>query len=125
MSALLEDIPDDEDWRLDALCPQVDSEIFFPDKGGSTHQAKLICRQCPVKDECLAYALENGERFGIWGGLTTKERNKLPNRKRKPIMIQPCGTPAGYQRHYRNHEKPCNACRQANLIVAAERRRSS
>lgn len=64
-------------WQADALCAQTDPEAFFPEKGGSTREAKRICENCDVRAECLEYALENDERFGIWGGLSERERRKL------------------------------------------------
>lgn len=67
-------------WQADALCAQTDPEAFFPEKGGSTRDAKRICNQCEVKSECLEYALQNDERFGIWGGLSERERRKLKRR---------------------------------------------
>lgn len=73
----LEDVETPAQWQDRALCAQVDSEMFFPEKGGSTREAKSVCARCEVKDECLSYALENGERFGIWGGLSERERRRL------------------------------------------------
>lgn len=67
----------DPNWQERALCAQTDPEAFFPEKGGSTREAKKICEVCPVRAECLAYALENDERFGIWGGLSERERRRL------------------------------------------------
>lgn len=64
-------------WQIDALCAQTDPESFFPEKGGSTREAKRICDSCEVRSECLEYALSNDERFGIWGGLSERERRKL------------------------------------------------
>lgn len=64
-------------WQTDALCAQTDPEAFFPEKGGSTRDAKRICQGCTVRGECLEYALANDERFGIWGGLSERERRKL------------------------------------------------
>lgn len=64
-------------WQADALCAQTDPEAFFPEKGGSTREAKKVCEQCEVRSECLDYALKNDERFGIWGGLSERERRKL------------------------------------------------
>jgi len=63
-----------------ALCSQTDPEAFFPEKGGSTREAKKICSGCEVKAECLEYALANDERFGIWGGLSERERRRLKRR---------------------------------------------
>lgn len=67
-------------WQVDALCAQTDPEAFFPEKGGSTRDAKKVCAACTVKQECLDYALSNDERFGIWGGLSERERRKLKKR---------------------------------------------
>jgi WhiB family redox-sensing transcriptional regulator len=64
-------------WQTDALCAQTDPEAFFPEKGGSTRDAKKICTTCEVKAQCLDYALANDERFGIWGGLSERERRRL------------------------------------------------
>ena len=67
-------------WQERALCAQTDPEAFFPEKGGSTREAKKVCVSCDVRAECLEYALENDERFGIWGGLSERERRKLKRR---------------------------------------------
>jgi len=64
-------------WADEARCLQAEPDTFFPEKGGSTREAKRICNDCPVKPECLDYALENDERFGIWGGLSERERRRL------------------------------------------------
>lgn len=64
-------------WQADALCAETDPEAFFPEKGGSTRDAKRICESCEVREQCLEYALKNDERFGIWGGLSERERRKL------------------------------------------------
>ena len=65
---------DGEDWKERALCAQTDPEAFFPEKGGSTREAKRVCLSCEVRTECLEAALDNDERFGIWGGLSERER---------------------------------------------------
>jgi len=66
-----------EQWQDRALCAQTDPEAFFPEKGGSTREAKKICLGCEVRAECLEYALAHDERFGIWGGLSERERRRL------------------------------------------------
>lgn len=65
-------------WQDRALCATTDTDAFFPEKGGSFRAAKRVCARCEVKAECLQYALDHDERFGIWGGLTEKERRRLP-----------------------------------------------
>ena len=67
----------DASWRLEALCAETDPEAFFPEKGGSTRDAKRVCSGCTVRAECLEFALANDERFGIWGGLSERERRRL------------------------------------------------
>ncbi|MDR2974749.1 MAG: WhiB family transcriptional regulator [Propionibacteriaceae bacterium] len=64
-------------WQAHGLCAQTDPEAFFPEKGGSTREAKAVCVHCEVRQECLEYALNNDERYGIWGGLSERERRKL------------------------------------------------
>lgn len=68
---------DDRVWVLEAKCLDADPEAFFPEKGGSTREAKRICTACPVRNECLEHALTNDERFGIWGGLSERERRRM------------------------------------------------
>ena len=69
-----------EAWRQNALCAETDPEAFFPEKGGSTRDAKRVCAGCPVRLQCLEFALDNDERFGIWGGLSERERRKHKRR---------------------------------------------
>ena len=76
-SSLLPEGEGEGSWQERALCAQTDPEAFFPEKGGSTREAKRICKACAVRDECLEYALEHDERFGIWGGLSDRERRRL------------------------------------------------
>lgn len=68
-------------WRELALCAQTDPEAFYPEKGGSTREAKKICESCEVRAECLDFALANDERFGIWGGFSERERRRLKQRR--------------------------------------------
>ena len=71
---------EEQGWQERALCAETDPEAFFPEKGGSTREAKKICVGCDVRSECLEYALANDERFGIWGGLSERERRRLRRR---------------------------------------------
>jgi WhiB family redox-sensing transcriptional regulator len=74
---LIDTTEDEHSWQERALCAQTDPEAFFPEKGGSTRDAKKVCVGCDVRGECLEYALEHDERFGIWGGLSERERRKF------------------------------------------------
>jgi hypothetical protein len=80
LADLLGNVPE---WQARALCAQTDPEAFFPEKGGSTRDAKRICARCEVKENCLQYALEHDERFGIWGGLSERERRKIKRQARE------------------------------------------
>jgi WhiB family transcriptional regulator, redox-sensing transcriptional regulator len=67
-------------WRNDALCCQTDPEAFFPEQGDSGWNVKRVCMQCPVRMPCLEWALDHDERFGIWGGLSERQRRRLQNK---------------------------------------------
>jgi len=64
-------------WQEEANCLGVDPDLFFPERGASTREAKAVCRSCEVRAECLEYALAHGEKFGIWGGLSERERRRV------------------------------------------------
>jgi WhiB family redox-sensing transcriptional regulator len=127
----------DTDWKLDRACTPADADLFFPPKGGDSDSAKRICAGCSVRRECLTYALTAPvERFGIWGGLSGRERRALKappapgeplppiryfadvarmliDRRRRPITH---GTEAGYRAHGRSGTTPCSACREAHSV---------
>ncbi len=67
----------DDDWQDGANCLGVDPDLFFPERGASTREAKEVCRGCVVRRQCLEFALQNGEKFGIWGGLSERERRRI------------------------------------------------
>src|SRR4051794_20369919 len=66
-----------KDWQDLANCLGVDPDLFFPERGASTREAKEVCRGCVVRGDCLEYALVNGEKFGIWGGMSERERRRI------------------------------------------------
>lgn len=66
-----------ESWHEYANCLGVDPDLFFPERGASTREAKEVCRGCVVRDQCLEFALANGEKFGIWGGMSERERRRI------------------------------------------------
>lgn len=77
------------EWQSDGLCRDADGSLFFhPDnERGEAREsrvvaAKQICAACPVRRQCLRYALESGERYGIWGGMTEEERRAARARRR-------------------------------------------
>ena len=74
-------------WRDKAVCAEVDPTLFFPKKGDSAREAKQVCAGCPVRTECLEYALGR-EPHGVWGGLTVVERRALQRRRSAPAVAQ-------------------------------------
>lgn len=59
------------------MCRGLDPDMFFPERGGPIREAKAVCQACAVRVECLEYALDRGEKFGIWGGTSERERRQL------------------------------------------------
>ena len=76
----------DREWMGEAICASADPEAWFPPKGSSTREAKRVCRGgsgrpgCPVRAQCLEYALANDDRFGVWGGYSERERRTMKRR---------------------------------------------
>ena len=68
---------DESSWWDYANWLGVDPDLFFPERGASTKEAKEVCRGCVVREDCLEYALSHGEKFGIWGGMSERERRRL------------------------------------------------
>lgn len=122
---LVEEADEELGWQERALCAQTDPESFFPEKGGSTREAKKVCLACEVRSECLEYALANDERFGIWGGLSERERHAAeegsrlnrPHRRRPdtyptvhhipngPARTTADTTPAHHLKHHLTHHR--------------------
>ena len=65
-----------EDWRDDAACRDQDTALFFPHNEDDAGAAKRICAVCPVRGDCLSWALATNQRDGIWGGMTERERRR-------------------------------------------------
>jgi WhiB family redox-sensing transcriptional regulator len=70
------------EWIEQARCRGVDPELFFPARGASTTESKAICAQCPVAAECLEYSLKHGEKFGIWGAKSERERREIRKQRK-------------------------------------------
>ncbi|MHB1762639.1 MAG: WhiB family transcriptional regulator [Acidimicrobiales bacterium] len=119
-------------WADQGRCKGLDPDMFFPTRGadGATiAAAKAVCAECPVRSECLAWALRH-EKFGIWGGTSEKERRAL--RRQLGIRVDnlarderhdACGTDGGYQHHIRAGVSTCMACRAAHARASAGRKR--
>ena len=77
----------DTGWKARANCAGLDPDLFFPERGASMKEAKAVCRGCVVREECLEYALVNGEKFGLWGGLSERERRRI--RRQRTLAARP------------------------------------
>ena len=69
-------------WVQRAHCVGLDADLFFPDRGEPTRDAKAGCAGCEVREECLDYALSTGQKFGVWGGTSERERRALRRMRR-------------------------------------------
>lgn len=116
-------------WQQKAACRGINPDLFFPDRGENTTNAKHVCAGCPVTDDCLMYAIVNLEISGIWGGKDGKERRVIRRQliangtiaaseldRRSPHTTGPvqCGTRSGYVTHRRLGQVPCDDCTEAN-----------
>ena len=120
------------DWRKEAACKDYPTDWWFdlmpwrrgrPEKvewKETIRKAKEICETCPVKQDCLDWALKH-EDYGLWGGFTPGQRDRIRRTKNLRLVapevavtISPCGTPAGYQAHRRKGEETCQPCRTAH-----------
>lgn len=64
-------------WAESGACRDADPEIFFPGRGEDTTTAKAMCATCPVRANCLEHAIRVGEKFGIWGGMSERQRRRV------------------------------------------------
>lgn len=103
------DIPE---WMDDANCHGLTHVMYPVTDAGTTAgkrdlaRAKAVCRRCDVQAECLAYAINEHENDGVWGGLAPRERTKV----KPPTAHHLCGTSSGYRRHRRDVERACDPC---------------
>nr|WP_107451593.1 WhiB family transcriptional regulator [Actinacidiphila rubida] len=121
------------EWSDGAPC-HGNGDLFYPeDYGNETLQnakiaaAKAICDACPVLRDCGRWAILRPEPFGIWGGMTVRERGRVRRRMGKsanPIgrSLQPCGTQAAIRRHHRKKEPLCRACHDASAVAWADKK---
>lgn len=74
------DWDDTREWTVDAACRTVDLDVFFPGRGESTGPAESVCAGCPVRVDCLVFAVTNGELYGVWGGVGERSRRRIRER---------------------------------------------
>jgi len=135
------DLVEPGEWMIQAACRGSWADMYPADGGDRSYRgsAKALCVVCPVRRDCLRYAMatERSEydRHGVWGGLAPEERQGLAEHLGLPSARAPRsymgrqpiehGTPEGARAHYRRGEKPCPPCARANRLSAAESREKS
>ena len=72
-------------WQDDAECRKADPSLFVIELGSSAEPAREVCRRCPVRSDCLEFALLHRERGGVWGGMTQEERDAEGIRRRRRV----------------------------------------
>jgi WhiB family transcriptional regulator, redox-sensing transcriptional regulator len=97
----------EQKWRHRAACKGEPTAVFFAVQGQEVRAARKICNNCPVRIECLTWAVEESIQHGIFGGLVPRERRALRKGYR---WIDTCGTMAGAHRHLEAGEPLCPAC---------------
>jgi WhiB family redox-sensing transcriptional regulator len=89
MSVVMQENAGERSWQDYGNCLGVDPDLFFPERGASTKEAKAVCRGCVVREDCLEHALTNSEKFGIWGGMSARERRRIRRARRVALLPPP------------------------------------
>lgn len=120
----------DPAWQNQAACRGSDQTVFFSGQGENraVTNAKQICATCPIQQKCLDYALYWNEQHGVWGGLTVRQRRRLPKTIQPGYQIRRYkeiahGTHAGYMQHRTRNSTPCPDCMQARNTYQNERQK--
>lgn len=83
LTAWLRATDEADSWRDQANCLGMDPDLFFAHRGESVEEARAVCMACEVRVDCLEYAITNGEKLGLWGGLTERQRRALRAKRRR------------------------------------------
>lgn len=113
----------DLEWRRNAACAGRDPELFFPlpQQQNMIKRAKNICARCPVRRQCLEFAIETRSDHGIFGATLPEERRTIRYFGSNPVdmylgMRESCGSFAGYKQHERYSEPKCPSCVNAERV---------
>lgn len=117
-------------WFDDARCRGVDPELFFPTKTGpdSGWEAKKVCAGCPVRELCLEMALERGEKYGVWGGLSERQRRRIRRSRglqrpgERSDVLEPKFLVHGTESSYSRGGCRCQVCRDGHALYVRERK---
>jgi hypothetical protein len=126
-------LPAPPEWMSQGPCAQADPEAWFPERGGSTKEAKRVCwTSCPVREECLQFALDRDERFGIYGGYSERERRRIKRGETVKPFIKPapksvdckqCAEPFTPKHHSQTFcSRGCARANEAGRVAARKRK---
>ena len=87
--ANMDEVGEAESWQMFANCLGVDPDLFFPERGASTKEAKSVCQGCVVREDCLEYALANRIDHGVWGGTSERERRRIIKARARERVTSP------------------------------------
>ena len=108
-------------WMDEAACSRTGSTpTFFPERGGRLSAALMVCARCPVREECLRFAMRDGTLSGVWGG-TSENRRRVMRKPAGPKPIQH-GTAGGYGVEQKRGLPHCAECRRAHSEANQRRR---
>jgi len=110
-----------EDWTVVAACRGMDPDELFV-QGAAQNRAKTVCSGCPVRTECLADALDNRVEYGVWGGMTERERRALL-RRRPEVRSWRQFLESAKEKYERSGEDPCEPRFAAAAPAAIPRQR--
>lgn len=112
---------DPHEWMAHGECNGADPALFFPERGDdvTVKQAKAVCATCPVRQECLEYAIAGAEKFGIWGGLSERERRRIRRTQyralEQPVTCELPGCTTVYTRRSNGQKFCSDECSTTNL----------
>lgn len=115
------------DWYDDALCAQVGyTDLWFPEKGGSTADAKRVCAACPALALCREYAIERPELVGVWGATSERERRTLRTDAGLERDCGHCGEPFDPERTTRKYcSDECRIAVHNEQVMTSHRRKAA
>jgi len=116
-------MPHPPHWTHDAACTTHYADLWYPGAGDHAYEAKTICGTCPVRIECLQYALDHTEKWGIWGGLTERERRRLTGGRHNRACRE-CGNPfTPHRPEHRYCTQKCGTVARARQQTQSQQRR--
>src|ERR1700722_5022286 len=106
-------------WWVDALCRQHTPDLWFPESEAGM-EAVAICAECPVRTDCLSWAIEHNERYGIWGGVSARGRQRIRDEERRRSRSTPVLGPAQRAPGFRPASRPATTSARSTKQSGSE-----